>query len=186
MDSDGTLNSKLRVLVAKSYRAEKLYASIRNIKGLDAANVSDMANDIRAREWQRAHAQFRSLLNDALSVSNNVSLSARVTSFYKKFLKLSKEAQQSVKDNKDKLLDTIKREEFANSLNLSLELIKLKARAQANKVIADELASTIQLGGKKLYELKTVMEEPSDDFEDTATKMVMNSKVIAISSFRRR
>ena len=71
MAENQTLHSRLRVLVAKTYRAEKLFASIRNtsdVRSLNFSFISDLANDLRSREWQNAHHELRERLNHILAL----------------------------------------------------------------------------------------------------------------------
>ena len=151
MSNAATLNSRLRVLVAKTFRAEKLYSSIRNKKRSDSLSVSalsEVANEVRAREWQSVHYQLRTALNDILSQCNNSQQSKELLLLREQFGKRAQEAALDVEKGVQQLHDTAKRQEFAHVFKLSLELVRHKARAQANKVIAEELTSLLSKSGR--------------------------------------
>lgn len=148
MTTPATLNSRLRVLIAKAYRAEKLYSSIRHTQGNDTPSVVELANDIRAREWQRAYGHLRGTLNDILLLGSPAAVSDQIHGLYRQFRRLSEESFRAVEQETTNLVETVKRHEFARCLKLSMELIRSKARAQAHKVIADELHAALQLNEK--------------------------------------
>ncbi len=151
MSNGATLNSRLRVLVAKTFRAEKLYSSIRNKKQSDTISVSalsDLANEVRAKEWQNAHYQLRTALNDVLSQGGSSQQSKDLLLLREQFAKRAKEAAVAVENGVRTLNETAKRQEFAHVFKLSLELVQHKARAQASKVISEELTSLLNKAGR--------------------------------------
>ena len=151
MSSGPTLNSRLRVLVAKTFRAEKLYSSIRNSRGEKLASVtslSEMANDIRAKEWQKSHFQLRTALNDIIALGSSSAVLAELLNLRERFLAKAEESARAVSKGTETLLETAKRHEFAHIFRISVELIRYKARAQANSVIADEIAAVLEASGR--------------------------------------
>ncbi len=187
MSNNSTLVSRLRVLIAKAFRAEKLYCCIRTSQGLEAANVSEIANDLRAKEWQRAHLQLRSLLNEALSAGGNSELTAQISLLYQRFHRLAEEAVEVAKQEREKLIETLKREEFAHTLKISLELVRLKARGQAYKAVADEVLSALQTSGKVALEAEGAeVDLPEMEEEAASERMIVNSNVIPFRRFQRR
>ncbi len=145
-----TLNSKLRVLVAKTYRAEKLYSSIRNQRSEKATNMgalAEMANDVRSREWERSHYQLRIVLNEVIGLGTNSAIIAEILQLRERFYLAANESNAALKSGTETLVENIKRQEFAHIFKLSLELVRHKARAQASKVIIDELSAVLDTTG---------------------------------------
>lgn len=143
-----TLNSKLRVLVARTFRAEKLYASMRNVSHVrtsNVANVIEVANDLRAKEWQGSHVHLRSALSDMLSLGNTKVSVQKLEELLCNFQSKAIESTNELGTKTEQLLESVRRQEFSNVLKLSIELICLKARAQANKAVVDELSSLIPI-----------------------------------------
>lgn len=146
MSAGPTLNSRLRVLVAKTYRAEKLYSSIRNNKGQQLSSssaLSEMANDIRAREWQRSHYELRTALNEILSLGNSSAVTEHIIELRRRFAEKCEENLAAIEKGKELLIETAKRQEFSQIFRNSAELIRCKARAQADKLIVEELTSVL-------------------------------------------
>lgn len=159
MSDSATLHSRLRVLIAKSYRAEKLYASMKSSSGGRAASlasVSDIANDIRSKEWQQSHSKLRAILGDVLSETSGAELGLKVSRVQRVFAEEARENLREIEKGKQQLRDALSREEFAHALKLNLDLIREKARVQANTVISDELASLLNLSGRKLSQVKQI------------------------------
>jgi len=165
MSDAATLNSRIRVLIAKAFRAEKLYSSVvrqnvasrnipsRSISSLPAnspsgasAKLSEMSNEVRAREWQTAQSKLRTILNELLERCSQGQLSHEIASVTGEFYHETKKCSLLLDEWKEKLLAAAEREEFAATFKLSMELIRLKARLQASHSISDELAA---LGGAK-------------------------------------
>ena len=152
MSSGPTLNSRLRVLVAKTYRAEKLYSSVRKPqreRSAPLAMVSETANEIRAREWQKTHYDLRVALNDILSLGNSSEQSKQLLLLKERYSVLATDSAKLLRQGSETLKETTERQEFAHVLKLSLELIRIKARAQSNKAISEELSSLLSKAGKK-------------------------------------
>ena len=154
-----TLNSRLRVLIAKTFRAEKLYASLLNVGDsahsigagpVGAASLTKLANDVRAREWQASHEQLRASLNELVRMSNSSAILDHLQVIYEQYYAKFVESGTALDRGISALVDTARRQEFAHVLKLSVEMTRHKARAQACKVIADELAALIGESGRNL------------------------------------
>ncbi len=156
MSAGPTLNSRLRVLVAKAYKAEKLYASIRNQPGGEprvekpsehsgekgvsgSATLSVFANDVRAKEWQRSHFQLRTALNEILAESAGARTIQELLELRDRFGSKAAECTALVERETGELLEIARRKEFAHCLKLALDLVRHNARAQAYSVIVSEL-----------------------------------------------
>lgn len=153
MSSGPTLHSRLRVLVAKAFRAEKLYSSVNNSKSDRLTNIavlSEAASEIRAKEWQRSHYQLRTAINEILTLGSNALIAEQVAELRDRFLAKAKESAAAVERGADELVETARRHEFAHIFKISLELIRLKAQAQACKVVADELGSILEVSGRQV------------------------------------
>lgn len=151
MTAAPTLNSRLKVLVSKAFRAEKLYSSIRGSQSENVgspAMLSEIANDTRSKEWQKVHHNLRIALNDILSLGKNTStIVSDLANLRQSFMERYQEAAASITDTIDNVNDASSRHEFAHAFKQSCQLIKLKAQAQANKIIADELTSILETSG---------------------------------------
>lgn len=150
MSDTQTLNSRLRLLVVKSFRAEKLYTSLRNSDGAKLSSVSslaDIANDVRAREWQKCYTDLRSSLNDILSLGSNMRMSKEVLALREHFRQQFLADRDAIESGVESIRETANREEFAHLLKASVEMIRVKARMQASKAILDELTVLLQSSG---------------------------------------
>lgn len=159
MSSSSTLNSRLRVLVAKAFRAEKLYSSMGrtsttspsaglagNLAGDRLSNMAvlaEAASEIRAKEWQRTHYQLRIALNDILAVGNTSKMLSQLTELRDNFLTRARENSVLLEKGSEELIETAKRQEFAHIFKISLELIRTKAQTQASHVIVEELSAVL-------------------------------------------
>lgn len=152
MSDSATLNSKLRVLIAKTFRAEKLYSSLRKpYANLSASpsSFSEVANDIRAKQWQKTHTKLRTELNDILDLKNGKDCLKRLTSLYNHFVDETDYCNNSLDSSLKELLKAANREEFVHSMKLSFELVRLKAKMQACFAITEELSQVLALQGIK-------------------------------------
>ena len=153
MSNEATLASKLKLLVAKAYKAEKLYGSMlegarRQGSAAPTASsatgaISQSAHETRAREWQRAYRALREMLNDVLKHSGRKALAKDLSIIEERFRKRSNASKQSLEDARAELIDTAERGEFVHSLKLSFELIRLKADSQAHLIVADEVQAVL-------------------------------------------
>jgi Mn-dependent DtxR family transcriptional regulator len=133
-------------LVAKAFRAEKLYSTVNSSRAerlTNMASLAEAASDIRAREWQRSHYQLRTVLNDLLSLGNSNAIVKEVNLLREQFLLRANENLRLVEKGAEELIETSRRHEFAHIFKISAELIRHKAQAQACRVIADELAAVL-------------------------------------------
>jgi hypothetical protein len=154
MSQTQTFNSRLRLLVAKSYKAERLYNSLRSEHTFEnpeilaritsSSGIAEIANDIRAREWQRSHNELRTVLNELLAGGGFSDQARAIARLLESFRTRYDEDRRFVEENIENLMEAARREEFGHVLRLSLELIRAKSRSQAAKAIADELNSLLQ------------------------------------------
>lgn len=145
-----TLNSRLRVLVAKTFRAEKLYSSIRNIQREHPSNpaiFAEIANDIRSKEWQDAHKDFRLALNEILALGNSREQTLELARLKETISESAEESLSRLELSANSLKESAKSYEFAHAFRLSAELIKHKASVQARRVILEELSSVLNASG---------------------------------------
>lgn len=153
-----TLNSRIRVLVAKAFRAEKLYSSLalgglnstgsaiadRDADRSASSNVlAQIANEVRAKEWKRSHYQLRTSLNDLLAEGSGAQLAPALIELRDGFLRAAQESRRVLAASSETLAENARRQEYAHIFKLSVELIRHKARAQANQVVADELTALL-------------------------------------------
>lgn len=187
MSSSPTLNSRIRVLVAKAFRAEKLYSSVNNTKGEKLSNLAllaEAASEIRAKEWQRAHYQLRTGLNDILALGNSAVMAREVSILRERFLERAHESGGTVEEGAEELIDAAKRHEFAHTFKLSLELIRRKALAQASRVIADELGALLDASGRMTAvppDARSVREEREPEEQVEPQPEAFRSNVISLT-----
>lgn len=96
------------------------------------------------------------MLSDVLSDTANPELGLRVARVQRVFADESRGNVKEIEKLKQQLRDAVSREEFAHSMKLNLDLIREKSRIQANTVIADELASLLNVSGRKLRQAKQI------------------------------
>lgn len=162
MTTSPTLNSRLRVLIAKTFRAEKLYSAIRNVnceKLTSVTSLAEVANDIRAKEWQKTHYQLRVALNEVLALGNNGAVVAELIQLREHFVKVTQASSAEVERGIADLVETARRSEFTHVFKSSVELIRQKARLQANKVVVDELSALLEASGKNVSSLNSFAAE---------------------------
>lgn len=183
-----TLNSRLRILVAKTFKAEKLYASVRNAQSFrfeGSQSATEIANEIRAREWQDAHGQLRTVLNEVLGYGATQQMIARLLKLRNEFLAEAEKHFQAVEMGIKAINETARRQEFAYVLKLSAELIRHKARGQACKVIADELNAVLDSSGRVQSTIRVfnALDEMNDvpQVEAQATPEELPANVIPLS-----
>jgi len=149
-----TITSRLKVLIARTFRAEKLYSSMRtNDQGGEAASASllvELANEVRAREWQRAHTKLRKVLNEIIERSAPAELGSEIVRLHKHFSVKAGESESLLSAGLAELPDMSRRQEFSALLKLSAELVRYKARYQAYQALADELASVLDNSGRSV------------------------------------
>ncbi len=143
MSSSPTLHSRLRVLVAKTFRASQLYSSMRTGRGESSGNLAEISNDVRAGVWYKVHAELQAGLNEALDLGSPAQVVTKVAQLKQHFEKMSSDAQHIIERGSERLVQSVHRQEFSTTFKASLELIKCKAKMQASRVIADELESIL-------------------------------------------
>jgi hypothetical protein len=175
-----TLHSRLRVLVARTFRAEKLYSSMRNngsANPADPSKLAEIANDVRSSVWQRRHYQLRKAINHVLSEVGSSDVAGEITLLRDRFQRKADEHRQLVDDSRAALVETAERSEFARSLKLSLELIRSKAEMQANQIIADELTAVVQVSRRGKVPAESALF--SADLDAPPAPVMEESKVAA-------
>ncbi|MBL7663218.1 hypothetical protein JNK13_10765 [bacterium] len=142
MSSQSTVGSRLRVLVAKSYRAEQLYASMRHSLSNKPEVITDITNDYRAQVWLKAHQELRIKLNEIIGLPYGVGV--------QELIKLKAQFERKVSESNiviervsKKLAECSDKQEFASVVKLGLELVQYKSQAQAFQVVADELKDVL-------------------------------------------
>ena len=186
MSSNQTLNSRLRVLVAKTFRAEKGYASMKNsncVENGEIQKLAEFANTVRADVWQQAHAKLRRSLNDILSKVSGPEVIESLVSLRDSFLQTSQQSKSLMERSRTALLELAAKDEFAHTFKSSLELIRFKAQMQASQIIADELTAITQSSRKEAnHNLPEIEMEYLASDEDNAEVKISNNVV----PFRRR
>lgn len=186
MSANQTLNSRLRVLVAKTFRAEKLYASMKNsscIENGEIQKLAEFANTVRADVWQQAHAKLRRSLNDILSKINREDIIESLIDLRNSFIQTSLQSKTLMDKSRSTLLELAAKDEYAHTLKSSLELIRYKAQMQASQIIADELSAITQSSRKEEgQQLPTVEMEYIEPNENKLEVNIPNNVV----PFRRR
>ena len=171
MASGATLNSRLRVLVARAFRAEKLYGSGtppvsgsaggRSERKLTIPQLAEMAGELRAKEWQKCYYQLRTALNDLLSSGSAQVVLDGVLALRQQFREKMEVAAEFVERATPELQDAAGRHEFSLLLKLTMELIRQKAIAQSCRAISDELAAVLKASGVNLQQERRRTKEPS-------------------------
>ncbi len=113
MAEQATLISRMRVLVARTYKAERLYASMKRGSGRPfpgAAALSSMANEARAGEWQEMHAKMRLALNEILDNNSAKELVSLVLRLRDEFMQVSASSGAMFEERLEKLSDAIRKE----------------------------------------------------------------------------
>ena len=195
MPTTATLNSRLRVLIARTYKAEKLYSSNARsakqdgsgpensgwasrarssraqnsgdgsssvIDGLEKS-LGDVANRARAKEWERAHRELREALNEVLALGTSKKQAAALISIANEFRQYASEGMAQIDRGIILLKNSAERQEFSHVCKISLELVKEKARIQANSIIAEEVKYLLSRSGKG---------DEADLFAPAASKVV--------------
>jgi len=150
MAEKATLHSRLRVLV-------KLYASMqrKSTPGFPGpAALSEVANDIRAREWQRIHADLRTAVNAILEDCPVGQVGQKVNQLKEYFNTLAQTSNTDFSESLEGLLEAAKKEEFTRTAKKSMELVRLKARLQAAQAVSEELTGILGLCGKNFDSLE--------------------------------
>lgn len=147
-----TLHSRLRVLVARTFRAEKLYGSVKNLRELKALNSpefsSDLANEMRGQEWQRSHAHLRTSLNEILALGNASEMLKQLTKLRNIFYSHYQNAEVLLQRSAAELEESTNRQEYAHAMRLAIELVRQKARSQSCRLITEELGAILVASGK--------------------------------------
>lgn len=143
-----TINSRIRVLVARTFKAEKLYASMSFPDGVGTGfSLDNVANDLRADAWLRCHKQLRAMLNETLKLSGSSAMVSRLAIIKQQFINKANCEEAKIAEKAKLLMDSATRQEYASCLQFSLELVESKACAQASRVIIDEVSGVLSASG---------------------------------------
>lgn len=190
MSTSATLNSRLRVLVAKAFRAEKLYGAAKTSKQRDAflahTSVSDAAQGLRAKEWQKSHYELRASLNNILALGSSMEQAKQLLLLKACYESRAQEHTAVVKKIVATVKETVERQEFAHVLKLALELIRLKAISQSSKVISEELAAILNRSGRPSDASTEVLETLASDVGHEAEEgeYLMPENVVSLAERR--
>ena len=177
MSSNQTLNSRLRVLVAKTFRAEKLYASMKNsncVENGEIQKLAEFANTVRADVWQQSHTKLRRALNEIISKTNRDDVIESLIALKNSFIQTSLQSKGLMEKSRTALLELAARDEYAHTLKTSLELIRYKAQMQASQIIADELNAIAQTSRKEEQQLPEIDVEYVEAEEEVEVKAITN------------
>ena len=150
MATNLTITSRLRVLIAKAFRAEQLYSSMRHARPTRPDLLTELAHDTRSAVWQRAYAQLRTTLNDIVASATPGNIAQRVIELRQQCESRVREASMVVDRINERLIESAERHEFAHVMKLALELVEFKAHTQAQQVISDELSEILQSVGRNV------------------------------------
>ena len=144
-----TLASRLKVLVAKSFKAERLYGSmVINLTGqmeTELAERAKLSNEIRAREWQKSYNKLRLGLNAILSEENSATaVTERLLKLEADFRVQIKKANQELEKVSVGIKDALNRAEYAVVYRRSMDLVKYQARIQASEVVCQEVLALLE------------------------------------------
>lgn len=144
-----TLSSRLKVLVAKSFKAERLYGSmvltLTDKQESELAERAKLTNEIKAREWQKSYNKLRIGLNSILSEETNI------ISVTERLLKLDAEFRaQVISSNEDlekislAIKEALTRGEYAVVYRRAMDLVKYQSIIQASQVISEEILALLE------------------------------------------
>ena len=172
-----TLTSRLQVLIAKSFKAEKLYNSMLVNSG-DSINVASLSNEVRAKEWAKTYNRLRKELNAILTSStNSTDLIDALLNLHEGFQQTLNQCAIDLDFAHDKIKEALTRAEYAVIYKSSLDLIKFQSRLQSTQVVCDEVLALMETKKSKIME-PIELDQPIN--ESTSGK---SSKVIP---FRRK
>ena len=183
MPGTHTINSKLRVLIAKTYQAEKLFLSMKSSgsAGFENKKLIELANNVRAEVWGSIHSDLRKSLNTIVGTDSQANIIAEVNKLKNSFLSVIDEKNRQLEKTTQILFEMGTRGEFFHTLKSSLELVRLKAAIQANHTIVEQLSSII---GVSSANHKSLPEISSEDFDESIDDDSFSN--VHVLSFNRR
>ena len=181
MSGTHTINSKLRVLIAKTYQAEKLFLSMKSSgpAGFENKKLIELANNVRAEVWGNIHSDLRKSLNTIVGNDSQASVIAEVNKLKNSFRSVIDEKNRQLEKTKQVLLEMGERGEFFHTLKSSLELVRLKATIQANRTIIEQLNNIIGVNEK------SVSQDAAADFDESIDDDDSFSNVHVLSFHRK-
>lgn len=173
------LSTKLRALVARSFKAEKLYSSsAKEAEG--SLEARSMATEVKAKEWGIQYNKLRVALNRMI---REVPASEMTKSVYE----LSLDSAQTVSECdyattrlKMEVPVASKKQEYSRLMSLSKQLLQVSARRQAAHSIHEELVSILEssMGRKAFNAMKASSDTGSPDNQNSIV-VEESSNVIA-------
>jgi len=124
------------------------------------ATVSEVANDVRAKEWQAAHYELRNSLNEILEIGYPAKTVQELIRLRTVFSQRAENDLRELEQGISAITEAACREEFAQALRLSVELIRLKARSQVHKALADEVSGVLGTGSRAIDAPEEFIPEP--------------------------
>ena len=170
-DNSGSINSKVRVLIARTFHTEKLYAAMGNVRDgiVSMPSVQAIADEVRGKEWQIAHQTLRTKLNEIVRLSSANAIKLALSDLYQKARGLASASEAAMVVSQKSLEEMNSRGENVQVLKLALEVIKLKARFQSYSAVADELEGVI---GKSEIQKLASGNTGAGDFADSQNNVV--------------
>ncbi|MDR2338443.1 MAG: hypothetical protein LBE20_07400 [Deltaproteobacteria bacterium] len=156
MLNDSTINSRLRELINRAYNAEKLHLTRKTtsiIEGLEHKKLQELSHNVSAEVWSNINAELRKALIKMIHDKKVTNILDELNKLKQHFFLLSETKNKQLEKNKQVLLEMGERCEFYNTLNLSLDLVKLKSIIQASKAVIGEINYVIGSNNKDQIDL---------------------------------
>ena len=178
-----TLASRLKVLVAKSFKAERLYGSmVISLTGqldTELAERAKLSNEIRAREWQKSYNKLRLGLNSILSEEKSATaVTERLLKLETDFRVQIQRAAQELEKVSVGIKDALSRAEYAVVYRRSMDLVKYQARIQASEVVCEEVLALLDAK-------KPILNLVTEDLTPAPVKEVVKEKSKVIPFIRK-
>lgn len=147
-----TLSSRLQVLIAKSFKAEKLYNSM-IADSSNTINVATLSNEVRAKQWAKTYNKLRKELNSILSIkASSTEVIDKLLSLHDNFQCSLNQCANDLDHEHDKIKEALCRAEYAVIYKSSLDLIKLQSKLQSTQVVCDEILALLETKKAKILE----------------------------------
>ncbi len=142
MSNNSTLNSRLRELFNKAYRAEKLHHTRKSsaiVDGFEHSKLQELAQNVNANAWSITNAELKNSLNKLLRDNNSINVINELNTLKEKINAEIAEKAKEQERLKNMLIKMTEYTEFYNTLKLSLDLVKIKSTTQALQATIGEL-----------------------------------------------
>lgn len=162
-----TLSSRLKVLVAKSFKAERLYGSmVVNLTGQLESEFTERAklsNEIKAREWQKSYNKLRIGLNSIISEeSNAIAVTERLLKLEADFRAQVVRSNEELEKISLAIKDALTRGEYAVVYRRSMDLVKYQSRIQASQVVCEEILALLETKKQTMSLPVEIVEAPKE------------------------